>query len=101
MAKKKNSGYLKNFERISGIGRNENLKKNYIAKNQMKIRALKLEKPGNVRQSNRRRTVYSRERCTEQSVAVRARERREDEEREREESTTIPGPNRDRPQFPF
>jgi hypothetical protein len=102
MAKKKNSGYLKNFERNSGIGRNEKKnKKNYIAKNQMKVRAFKLEKPGNVRQSNRRRTVYSREHCTEQSVAVRARERREKEERETEESTTIPGPNRDRPQFPF
>jgi hypothetical protein len=34
MAKKKNSGYLKNFERNSGIGRNDkkNLKKIYTAK---------------------------------------------------------------------
>jgi hypothetical protein len=75
--------------------------KNYIAKNQIKVRAFKLKKPGNVRQSNRRRTVYSSEHSTEQSVAVRTRERREKEERAREESTTIPGPNRDRPQFPF
>lgn len=49
----------------------------------MKVRAFKLKNPGNVRQSNRRRTVYSRERCTEQSVVVRARQRREKEERER------------------
>jgi hypothetical protein len=77
-------------------------KKNYVAKNQTKVRAFKLKNPGNVRQSNRRRTDYSRERCTEQSVAVRAKERREKEERERrEEWTTIPGPNRDRTQFPF
>jgi hypothetical protein len=70
-------------------------------KNQTKVRVFKLKKPGNVRQSNRRRTDNSRERCTEQSVAVRAKERREKEEREREEWTTIPGPNRDRTQFPF
>jgi len=102
MAKKKNSGYLKNFERNSGIGRNEKKKKIDCKKNQTKVRAFKLKNPGNVRQSNRRRTDYSRERCTEQSVAVRAKERREKEERERrEEWTTIPCPNRDRTQFPF
>jgi hypothetical protein len=61
----------------------------------MKVRALKLKKPGNVRQSNRRRTVYSREHYTEQSVAVRAREQREKEERERE------GRSRQRSQVPI
>jgi hypothetical protein len=104
MGKKKNSGYLKNFERNSGIGRNE---KN---KNKIKLHCKKSDESQGIQTEKAWQcssiksttySLYSRERCTEQSFAVRAREGREKEERERGESTTIPGPNRDRPQLPF